>query len=209
MKRCPEPFHCTWQPVFPADAPPTPTNRLNWYEGVEFPRFQLSDRQTRMQLSGGTTMWTFLAAAGTVLLILTTPVYVGAQKDSGSQKSQAEQLVDAFNKVFGAHPGIRANHSKGVVLDGAFTPSAAAASLSKAAHLQKRKTPIQVTVRFSAGSVVRIADGRDAVPGGMAVSFSLPDGITPDLVVVSVNGFAVATEDEFLLFLRAIAASGP
>ena len=88
-------------------------------------------------------MWTFLAAAGTVLLILTT-LHVGAQKDSGSQKSEAEQLVDAFNKVFGAHPGIRANHSKGVVLDGAFTPSAAAASLSKAAHLRSEKLQFQL-----------------------------------------------------------------
>ena len=80
-------------------------------------------------------MWTLLAAAGTVLLILTTPVYVEAQKESGSQKSQAEQLVDAFNKVFGAHPGIRANHSKGVVLDGAFTPSAAAISSTEPGFL--------------------------------------------------------------------------
>jgi hypothetical protein len=39
-------------------------------------------------------MWTLLAAAGTVLLVLTSPGYVGAQEDSGSQKSQAEQLVE-------------------------------------------------------------------------------------------------------------------
>ena len=154
-------------------------------------------------------MWTLLAAAGTVLLVLTSPGYVGAQEASGSQKSQAEQLVDAFNKVFGAHPGIRANHSKGVVLDGAFKPSAAAASLSKAAHLQKRKTPIPVTVRFSAGSGVPTVPDTDAMPRGMAVKFSLPDGTKTDLVVLSVNGFPVATADEFRDFLLAIAASGP
>ena len=112
MKRYPEPFHGTWQPVFPADAHPLhPTNRLNWYEGVEFPPFPTprpadSNAAQEGQLCGHS------AAAGTVLLILTTPLYVGAQKDSGSQKSEAEQLVDAFNKVFGAHRHTGYNHSK-------------------------------------------------------------------------------------------------
>ncbi|HVI11554.1 MAG TPA: catalase, partial [Pseudolabrys sp.] len=27
-----------------------------------------------------------------------------------------QQLVDAMNKVFGVHPGFRANHAKGIVV---------------------------------------------------------------------------------------------
>jgi len=29
-----------------------------------------------------------------------------------------EQLVNAMNKVFGVHPGFRANHAKGIVVEG-------------------------------------------------------------------------------------------
>ena len=31
-----------------------------------------------------------------------------------------EQIVDAMNKVFGKHPGFRANHAKGIVVEGSF-----------------------------------------------------------------------------------------
>jgi catalase len=137
------------------------------------------------------------------------PVSVVAQEAPAPQKSLAEQLVDAFNKVFGAHPGMRANHPKGVVLEGTFSPSASAASVSKAAHLQKKKTPVPVTVRFSAGSGLPIVPDTNAMPRGMAVKFSLPDGTKTDIVVLSARHFPVATAEEFRDFLLAIAASGP
>jgi catalase len=154
-------------------------------------------------------MWKLLAATTALTLTLIASAYVVAQEAPGSQKSLAEQLVDAFNAVFGVHPGIRANHAKGVVLEGVFTASAPAASLSKAAHLQKRKTPIPVTVRFSAGSGLPTVPDTEAMPRGMAVKFALPDGTKTDLVVLSFNGFPVATAEEFRDFLLAIAASGP
>ena len=40
-----------------------------------------------------------------------------------------EQLVNAMNKVFGVHPGFRANHAKGVVVEGRFKASPEAAGL--------------------------------------------------------------------------------
>jgi catalase len=135
--------------------------------------------------------------------------FVMAQETPPTEKSLAEQLVDAFNSVFGVHPGIRANHAKGVVLEGTFAPSASAASLTKAAHLQKRKTPLPVTVRFSAGSGVPTVPDTNEMPRGMAIKFSLPDGTKTDLVILSFNGFPVATAEEFRDFLLAIAASGP
>ena len=57
------------------------------------------------------------------------------------------QIVDALNKAFGAHPGFRANHAKGLVTEGTFKASPAAASLSKAAIFSGASIP--VTVRFS------------------------------------------------------------
>jgi hypothetical protein len=32
-----------------------------------------------------------------------------------------QQLVDAMNKIFGVHPGFRANHAKGIVAEGNLT----------------------------------------------------------------------------------------
>ena len=154
-------------------------------------------------------MWNVLAAVATLTLVLVLPAQLFAEATPATQKSLAEQLVDAFNAVFGVHPGVRANHPKGVVLEGTFTASASAASLSKAAHLQTRKTPIPVTVRFSAGSGLPTVPDTNDMPRGMAVKFTLPDGTNTDLVVLSVNGFPVATAEEFRDFLLAIAASGP
>jgi hypothetical protein len=42
------------------------------------------------------------------------------------------QIVDAMNKAFGTHPGFRANHAKGVVVEGSFKASPEAPALSKA-----------------------------------------------------------------------------
>jgi catalase len=58
-----------------------------------------------------------------------------------------QQLVDAMNKVFGAHPGFRANHAKGIVVEGNFKASAEAAGLSRAVLFNG--SPIPATVRFS------------------------------------------------------------
>jgi catalase len=154
-------------------------------------------------------MWKDLAAIAVLTIAITHPVQLAAEEAPASQKSLAEQLVDAFNAVFGVHPGLRANHPKGVVLEGTFTPSSSAPSLTKAAHLQKRKAPIPVTVRFSAGSGLPTVPDTNDMPRGMAVKFALPDGTKTDLVVLSFNGFPVATAEEFRDFLLAIAASGP
>ena len=154
-------------------------------------------------------IWNRLAAIAALTIALTLPESVVAQEAPASQKSLPEELVDAFNGVFGVHPGMRANHPKGVVLEGTFTPAASAASVSRAAHLQKKKAPVPVTVRFSAGSGQPSVPDTSQMPRGMAVKFSIPDGSKTDLVVLSFNGFPVATAEEFRDFLLAVGASGP
>src|SRR2546428_1034304 len=153
-------------------------------------------------------MWRSLAAA-MFALFLVNPTFAVAQGAPAGQKSLPEQIVDAFNGVFGVHPGARANHAKGVILEGTFTPSASAVSVSKAAHLQKQKSPVPVTVRFSDGSGLPTVPDTDEMNRGMAVKFTLPDGSKTDIVVLSFNGFPVATAEEFRDFLLAIGASGP
>ncbi len=124
------------------------------------------------------------------------------------EKSVPEQIVDVMNALFGKHPGFRAAHAKGVVCEGEFTPTAAAATLSKAPHLQGQ--PTKVTVRFSDSTgVPEIPDGvPDAGPRGVAVRFHLPGGRSTDVLANAFNGFAVANGEDFLAFLKAVAASG-
>ena len=154
-------------------------------------------------------MRTSIAIAATLSIALSMPNVGMAEDVPASQKSLSEQLVDAFNAVYGVHLGIRANHAKGVVLEGVFTPAASAASLSKAAHLKKQKTPVPVTVRFSDGSGLPTVPDTEEMPRGVAVKFHLPDKSSTDIVLLSVNGFPVSTAEEFRDFLLAISASGP
>lgn len=87
-----------------------------------------------------------------------------AQEASSAGNAVPEQVADAFNAVFGVHPGAYAVHAKGVVLEGTFMPSASAAAVSKAAHIQKRKASVFTTIRFST-STGRLPAIPDTDPG--------------------------------------------
>ena len=118
-------------------------------------------------------------------------------------------IVDTLNKLSGGpHAGHRANHAKGVLVEGTFTPSATAASLSKAPHFEKS---VPVLVRFSNATGVPTLPDADpnGSPHGVAIRFKLPDGASTDIVSISANDFPVATPEEFLALLNAVAASGP
>jgi catalase len=67
------------------------------------------------------------------------------------------------------HPGFRANHAKGIMTEGTFKASAAAASLSKAAIFSGDAIPI--TVRFSDSTgILGLPNGASgAKPSGMAI----------------------------------------
>jgi len=121
----------------------------------------------------------------------------------------AEQIVAALNKVWGDHPGVRANHAKGVVLEGVYTPSPVGRTLSKAALFTAASVP--VTVRFSDSSgAPNMPDGAPAAnPHGMAVKFHLASGDDVDIVANSLPFFPVATGEGFRDLLLAIAASPP
>ena len=152
---------------------------------------------------------------GLGLLLLAAPAAWADPAPQAAPPAAAPQLplpfrvVDQFNTMFGVHPGFRANHAKGSVFEGTFTPTAAAKGLSKAAHLQGPTVPI--IVRFSnAGG---LPDKPDTHPSyrtrGMAVKFQLPDGKITDIVCISTNGFPVSNGEDFLGLLQAIATTKP
>jgi catalase len=123
--------------------------------------------------------------------------------------STAEQTIDVMNTLFGKHAGMRANHAKGVVAEGTFTPSAEAAKLSKALLFKGPAVP--VTIRFSdATGIPTIPDGSaNANPHGLSLKFKLNDGSDMDVVTNSLAYFPVATGEEFRDLLKAVSESGP
>ncbi|HUN48504.1 MAG TPA: catalase family peroxidase [Stellaceae bacterium] len=144
------------------------------------------------------------AALATALLsiaISTAPAW--ADDDIGTE------IVDAFEKVYGVHPGFRANHAKGIVTEGSFkaTPDAAALSVSPLFS----GASIPVTVRFSdSGGFPDVPDGSEgANPHGISIKFKLPNGDESDIVSNSLKFFPVSTGEEFRDLQLAVAASPP
>ena len=116
------------------------------------------------------------------------------------------QIVDLANKVDGVHPGFRAFHAKGVVVEGSFKASAEAAQLSRATLFNG--SPIPVTARFSDGSgMPTVPDGSSAMPRGIAIKYHLPGGADTDMVTNSFKFFPVGTGEDFRDLLQAIVAS--
>jgi catalase len=120
----------------------------------------------------------------------------------------AEELLDAFDAVFGLHPGYRPAHAKGLMCSGSFTPSPEAEKLTRAPHASRKTTP--VTVRYSDGSGLPAIPDNDpqSTPKGMAVRFHLGEHAHTDVIAHSTDSFPVRTGEEFLEFLRALAAHG-
>ncbi|MFC0437195.1 catalase family peroxidase [Kutzneria buriramensis] len=114
------------------------------------------------------------------------------------------QVVDTMEHLDGRHPGYRRAHARGACFTATFTPTGEAAKYTTAAHLQGE--PVSATVRFSNGSGNPAMP--DTVPGGrgMATKFQLPDGTSTDLIGVNLPRFLVATPDEFLALVKALAA---
>ena len=119
----------------------------------------------------------------------------------------SNDIVHAFDTIFGLHPGFRPAHAKGAMLTGTFTPSSVAATLTRAAHMNNASTP--VTMRFSNSTGVPLIPDNDpnANPRGCAIRFHLSEHVHTDIVSHSTDGFPTRTGQEFLEFLHTIAAS--
>src|SRR5215468_8555089 len=120
------------------------------------------------------------------------------------------QVVDLANKLSGGpHPGFRAFHAKGIVVEGSFKASPEARRLSRATLFDGRAIP--VTVRFSDGNgMPNVPDGSPAAnPHGMALKYHLPGGADTDMVTNSLKFFPAGTGEDFRDLLLAIIASPP
>lgn len=146
-----------------------------------------------------------LSALATIPMLCSAVLPANAQTDQVLPKRLPAQLVEDFHSAFGQHHA-RAVHTKGVILEGSFTPSAEARSLSKATLFT---AAVPVIVRFSDFTgLPDIPDTSDSAnPRGFAVKFLLPDGSNLDIVNHSFNGFPVATAADFSALLQALGHS--
>jgi catalase len=121
----------------------------------------------------------------------------------------SQDLIQQFDTIFGVHPGFRPAHAKGILLAGKFVPSSGGASLTRAPHMVAASTP--VTLRFSNSTGIPLIPDNDpnANPRGLAIRFHLGDHVHTDIVSHSTDGFPTRTGEEFLEFLRALAATDP
>jgi catalase len=121
----------------------------------------------------------------------------------------SQELLQQFDAIFGLNPGFRPAHAKGAMLTGVFTPSAEAASLTRAAHITRESTP--VTVRFSDSTGIPLVPDNDpnANPRGFAIRFNLAEHVHTDIVSHSTDGFPARNGQEFLELLKALATSDP
>lgn len=128
---------------------------------------------------------------------------------AASDPDLAHQILATMLRVPGNQAGHRTVHAKGIVCQGLFTPTRAAAKLSQAAHFQGATT--SVIVRLSEGAPDPFIPDNlpNAGPRGMALRFTLPDGTSTDIVAMSHNGFVVGTGEEFLALQQAVVATDP
>lgn len=121
----------------------------------------------------------------------------------------SQDLLKQFDTIFGLHPGFRAAHARGTMLTGTFTPAPDATSLTRAPHITRESTP--VTARFSSSTGIPLMPDNDpnANPRGLAIRFHLGEHVHTDIVSHSIDAFPARNAQEFLEFLRAVAASGP
>lgn len=118
-----------------------------------------------------------------------------------------ERILHTLDRLSGGpHAGLRANHAKGLIAAGIFTPTPEAPGISRALHFRRS---VGVTMRFSTGTgLPTMADaGPGSRPYGLAIRFALPGGQYTDLVALSHNGFPVSTPDDFAALLDAVARS--
>lgn len=112
----------------------------------------------------------------------------------------SEEILQAIHGLFGEHPGHRAVHAKGILCEGSFTGTAAAARLCHAAHFSGE--PVRAHVRFSNGGGNPSAPDSRRDGRGLALKLYQADGATTDIVSVTLPVFFVRTPEDFLEFTR-------
>lgn len=115
-------------------------------------------------------------------------------------------LVNGLHTAFGEHHA-RAVHTKGIMLEGTFTPAKDGRTLTKEPIFTGGTLPVVARFWDFAG-VPDLADNDDgAAPAGFAVKIREMAGADFDIEANQHPDFIAATSDDFLIFLNAAGAA--
>ena len=129
-----------------------------------------------------------------------------AQDMTPAQASPLD-MVNALHTAFGEHHA-RAVHTKGVMLEGTFSPAPEAASLTREPIFAGESLPVVARFSLFAG-VPDLPDNDDgASPAGFAFKIREKDGTDFDVESNQHPDFIVANSDDFRVFLQAVGAAG-
>lgn len=114
-------------------------------------------------------------------------------------KASAVDFINIFEKLSGAHPGVRKGHARGICARGVFTPSETAK--------QRFESPLfagssELVLRFSMAGGNPEADERASLPRGIGVKFLLDDAAPHQIAGLTTPMFAGRTPEQFLGLLR-------
>jgi len=143
-----------------------------------------------------------------VVLTASFPCSLRAQTTQNAPKETPLSAVEALHTAFGNHHA-RAVHTKGVILEGSFTPAPEAKAIVREPVFNGG--PLPVIARFSLfAGVPDLPDTDDgASPAGFAVKIKANDGDDFDIQMNQHKDFITATVDEFAVFFRAVGATKP
>ena len=148
----------------------------------------------------------FLFVAVTLAAI--QPMLLHAQSAPSAPKETPLSMVEALHTAFGNHHA-RAVHTKGIIIEGTFTPAPEAKTIVKEPIFAGSTVPVVARFSLFAG-VPDLPDNNDgASPAGFAVKIKALDGDDFDVEANQHKDFIVATFDEFAVFLRAVGATKP
>lgn len=151
------------------------------------------------------------ALATSACAFVLSPVTANAQSTAATEVRPKEtplSMVNALHTAFGEHHA-RAVHTKGVILEGTFTPAPEAKTIVREPIFSGGELPVIARFSLFAG-VPDLADNADgASPAGFAVKIKAPSGDDFDIEANQHKDFIVSTFDEFAVFLRALGATKP
>jgi catalase len=119
---------------------------------------------------------------------------------STSEQLPVLRAIEVIEKSTGTCPGYRRAHARGLVLHGAFQPTAEARGLTTAEHFQGSSIPTQIRLSNASGNPFA-NDRMSASKGkalGLAVRFKLPSGGTASWAAVNLPAFPARTPEDFI-----------
>jgi len=118
--------------------------------------------------------------------------------DTGEQKTEAlaDRVIDALERAYGRHRGLRRNHTKGVGARGVFVGNPEASVYSRSALFSG--ATIDVVARFSLAGGDPEASDAERSPRGLGLEFRMPDGGLHHMTLLHTPMFFATTPKTFL-----------